>query len=74
MRWLNAITDSMGMIFFFPMGMLLNKLPELVMDREAWHVAVHAAAKSWTRLSDRTEQSFLNECLCYSSSNETCIL
>ena len=60
--------------FFFPMGMLLSKLPELVMDREAWHVAVHGAAKSWTRLSDRTEQGFLNECLCYSSSNETCIL
>ena len=53
---LDGITDSMDVS--------LSELPELVMDREAWRAAIHGVAKSWTRMSDRSDLR-VEKCLYY---------
>ena len=62
MRWLNGITDSMDMD--------LDRLQQLVMDREAWHAVVHGVAKSWIRLSNRTELNNMGVKPCHQGSKD----
>ena len=67
MRWVDGITDSMDVN--------VSEHQELVMDREAWHAAIHGIAKNWTWLSDWTELNWTEctMCQCYFL-NSTCPL